>query len=159
VSASLFESCLSPPVVHPEFNGTGDVSGLRSLGATAQQKHERLFVPAVVHAVPRPKVKSNFRHAIAQQLVVAEVGLCHPIDASENGNASVDVFQPVKPRLEYIDSRCREVMPDFHLIFAYKRKGVKSGVPPEPRKGLPKAVSTTGPATKEARTREKFNRE
>lgn len=60
----------------PIFHRAADVGILRALAASSQQQHQPFTGQRVVDAQARPRIDTQFPHALAAEPVIAEIPRC-----------------------------------------------------------------------------------
>lgn len=102
-----------------------DIRDLRSLRTGAQQQDQGLASLCVVNAIAWPKIDAQFPDAFGAEPAVAEIASFKPIQTAQNDVYRLNILQSVKPVLKRVKAGWRDVVSDFHVIFAYKRNSVK----------------------------------
>jgi hypothetical protein len=102
-----------------------DVFALRAFAAAAQEQEGRFSGSSVVHPVPGTNIDLELPHTLPTKLVIAEIVVHEPVDATKDCGLSARIPQRSKPFAERILVIGSDVMEDFHVIFAYKRMIVK----------------------------------
>ena len=92
------------------------VRTLVALVAPTQQQHQYRPLSAQVDPVPRPKIKAQLLHAIAQGLAVAKIAAPDPFQSRPDLCASLSVFQRIKPLPERRDTSLGGINPQFNLV-------------------------------------------
>jgi hypothetical protein len=102
-----------------------DVFPLRAFAAATQEQEGLFSGLSVVHPVAGTNIDLELPYTIPTKLVIAEVGIHEPIEATEDGGLSARISQRPKPFAKGVLVVGGDVMKDFHVIFAYKRMIVK----------------------------------
>jgi hypothetical protein len=110
----IYVSWQSPLIVIPILHSAFDVRRLRTLVATARDKHDDLTRPGVVNAVTRSDIDPQLPNPVATKLVVAEIASDYPVDPALDGNPRPHVHEIVEPFLLNVTARRRKIVADFH---------------------------------------------
>src|SRR5919198_4271143 len=102
-----------------------DVSALCAFTATAQEQDDRFSGLSVVHPIAGTNIDLEFPHTPPTKLVIAEIVVHEPIDATEDCGLSARIPQRSKPLAERILVLGSDVLENLHVILAYKRMIVK----------------------------------
>jgi hypothetical protein len=116
---------MSPLKIPPISNRAVDIRSLCSLRTGAQKQDQGLASLRIVNAIAGSEIDPQFPDAFGAEPAITEIASFKSIETAQDDIYRVHILQFVKPILKAVNAGYRNVVSDFHVIFAYKRKKFK----------------------------------